>query len=255
MKRTGFSNRQWWLIGLSFIICLFSFSSVGAQTFTQRLQQKQSSGKATVTIHQSADIDNLVNNAELTPKSAVAAPATPAPPATTTTASSSARNSSHGNSSTGSGNNSTGSGYSSTGSDYSSTGNSSSGSGNGKTGTSYTGSHAQSDSPEMTESESPAPVEPTKKKIRGGYKIPGYRVQAFAGGNSRKDRQQAERIGNNIKMQFADTPVYVHFYSPRWICRVGNYRTYEEAHQMLLSLRKLGYSQATIVKGKITVAY
>lgn len=95
----------------------------------------------------------------------------------------------------------------------------------------------------------------SKKLIRNGYKVSGYRVQAFAGGNSRADRIKAEQIGNNIKAQYADVPVYVHFYSPRWICRVGNYRTYEEAHQMLLSLRKLGYTQATIVKGKITVSY
>ncbi len=95
----------------------------------------------------------------------------------------------------------------------------------------------------------------SKKLIRNGYKVAGYRVQAFAGGNSRADRIKAEQIGNNIKAQYADVPVYVHFYSPRWICRVGNYRTYEEAHQMLLSLRKLGYTQATIVKGKITVSY
>ena len=33
-----------------------------------------------------------------------------------------------------------------------------------------------------------------------------------------------------------------------------HYRTYEEAHQMLTSLRNLGYTQASIVKGKITVA-
>ena len=98
-------------------------------------------------------------------------------------------------------------------------------------------------------------VDTSKKVIRGGYKVSGYRVQAFAGGNSRADRIKAEQTGNNIKAQFADVPVYVHFYSPRWICRVGNYRTYEEAHQMLVSLRKLGYSQATIVKGKITVSY
>ena len=75
----------------------------------------------------------------------------------------------------------------------------------------------------------------SQKMIRGGHKITGYRVQAFAGGNS------------------PNVPVYVHFYSPRWICRVGNYRTYEEAHQMLVSLRNLGFDQATIVKGKITV--
>ena len=98
-------------------------------------------------------------------------------------------------------------------------------------------------------------VDTSKKVIRGGYKVAGYRVQAFAGGNSRADRIKAEQTGNNIKAQYADVPVYVHFYSPRWICRVGNYRTYEEAHQMLVSLRKLGYTQATIVKGKITVSY
>ena len=97
--------------------------------------------------------------------------------------------------------------------------------------------------------------DPSKKVMRGGVKVNGYRVQAFAGGNSRNDRIQAERIGNNIKSHFANIPVYVHFYSPRWICRVGNYRTYEEAHQMLVQLRNLGYNQASIVKGKITVQY
>ena len=97
------------------------------------------------------------------------------------------------------------------------------------------------------------PVDNTKKIMTGGYKINGYRVQAFAGGNSRKDRQQAEQVGNQIKNNFPGVPVYVHFYSPRWICRVGNYRTYEEAHQMLLSLRKMGLSEAVVVKGKITV--
>ena len=93
------------------------------------------------------------------------------------------------------------------------------------------------------------------KMIRGGHKVMGYRVQAFAGGNSRKDRQQAEQVRNSIKSHYPNVPVYVHFYSPRWICRVGNYRTYEEAHQMLVSLRELGFNQATIVKGKITIAY
>ena len=95
---------------------------------------------------------------------------------------------------------------------------------------------------------------PTQKILRG-QKVMGYRVQAFAGGNSRKDRQQAEQVRNSIKSHYPNVPVYVHFYSPRWICRVGNYRTYEEAHQMLVSLRNIGFDQATIVKGKITVAY
>ena len=94
----------------------------------------------------------------------------------------------------------------------------------------------------------------TQKMLRGQNAM-GYRVQAFAGGDSRKDRQQAEQVRNSIKSHYPNVPVYVHFYSPRWICRVGNYRTYEEAHQMLVSLRALGFEQATIVKGKITVAH
>ena len=103
--------------------------------------------------------------------------------------------------------------------------------------------------------ETPDTTNLSQKMIRNGHKVMGYRVQAFAGGNSRKDRQQAEQVRNSIKSHYPNVPVYVHFYSPRWICRVGNYRTYEEAHQMLVSLRELGFDQATIVKGKITVAY
>ena len=103
--------------------------------------------------------------------------------------------------------------------------------------------------------ETPDTTNLSQKMIRNGHKVMGYRVQAFAGGNSRKDRQQAEQTRNSIKSHYPNVPVYVHFYSPRWICRVGNYRTYEEAHQMLVSLRELGFDQATIVKGKITVAY
>ncbi|MBP5713575.1 MAG: SPOR domain-containing protein [Prevotella sp.] len=94
-----------------------------------------------------------------------------------------------------------------------------------------------------------------KKVMKGGYKINGYRVQVYAGGNSRDARIKAERIGREINALFPGEPVYVHFYSPRWICRMGNYRTYEEAHQRLRAVKNLGYSSAIIVKGKITVPY
>lgn len=38
-----------------------------------------------------------------------------------------------------------------------------------------------------------------KKVMVGSVKVTGYRVQVFAGGNSRADRQKAQRIGNEIK--------------------------------------------------------
>lgn len=98
-------------------------------------------------------------------------------------------------------------------------------------------------------------VDMRKKVMRSSYKVTGYRVQAFAGGNTRADKMKAQQIGNNIKMKYPDVPVYVHFYSPRWICRVGNFRSYEQARWMLKAVKEMGYRSAIIVKGKITVQY
>ena len=190
---------------------LFTFLPLSAQTYTQRIQQQNGNGQGTVTIHQDADIDKLVNSEVLNNNTKQ-----------TTTANQSAT--SHTTTTSGS-----------------------------KTSTNKPATPNSVTTGNEGEDETTPDL--SKKVMRGGVKVSGYRVQAFAGGNSRKDRIQAERIGNNIKSHFANVPVYVHFYSPRWICRVGNYRTYEEAHQMLVQLRNLGYNQASIVKGKITVQY
>ena len=200
--------------------CLFTFLpfSLSAQTFTQRIQNK-GTATGTIVIHQSDSIDQLVNSAKL------------------------------GATSTGTSSQTTNTTNAASGSNATSTANASN--------TATTGRQQQDGTLTNTDNYQEEATEQyaTTKKVMRGYKVNGYRVQAFAGGNSRKDRQQAERIGNEIKAQFNNVPVYVHFYSPRWICRVGNFRTYEEAHQMLIGLRKMGFSQATIVKGKITVPY
>lgn len=103
------------------------------------------------------------------------------------------------------------------------------------------------------EDQKAAEVSIAKENETKAKTIKGYRVQAFAGGNSRKDRLEAESIGNKIKSNYPEVPVYVQFYSPRWICRIGNYRTYDEAHQMQLCLQEMGFTNALIVKGRITV--
>ena len=89
-----------------------------------------------------------------------------------------------------------------------------------------------------------------KKVMRNSFKVNGYRVQAFAGGNSRADKQKAEQAGRDIKMRFPELPVYVHFYSPQWKCRVGNFRSLQEANRVLKEVRAMGYKQACVVKGK-----
>ncbi len=197
-----------------------------AQTYLDHVQSP-SGGKGTVTVTQSKEIDALVNNTKRA--TAVAKTATTAKPTAT-------KNSAEKTS---------------------------------KTNTAADERHKTSEehhkvaaekTPVTTQStdntEEAAPtVEMHKKVMRHSYKVNGYRVQVFAGGNSRKDRQKAENIGSNVKAHFPTEPIYVHFYSPRWICRVGNYRTYEEARAMLQKVRDLGYKQACIVKGKISVQY
>ena len=98
-------------------------------------------------------------------------------------------------------------------------------------------------------------VDTRKKVMRNAQKVTGYRIQAFAGGNTRADRVKAEQAGGKLKNAFPQQPIYVHFYSPRWICRMGNYKTYNEAAKLLKKVKALGYPQACIVKGKITVQY
>ena len=96
-------------------------------------------------------------------------------------------------------------------------------------------------------------VDMRKKVMRGARNVIGYRVQAFAGGNTRADKHKAQQAGNAIKMRYPDQPIYVHFYSPRWICRVGNYKSIGEARRMLSAVKAMGYKAAVIVKGKISV--
>jgi hypothetical protein len=97
-------------------------------------------------------------------------------------------------------------------------------------------------------------VDTRKKVMRNSYKTTGFRIQVFSGGNSRVDKQKAEKAGTDMKRYFPNEPVYVHFYSPSWKCRMGNYRTQEEARAVLAQVKKY-YPQACLVKGTISVQY
>lgn len=107
---------------------------------------------------------------------------------------------------------------------------------------------------ENTEEETNSATTIVRKKVnRGWRRVKGYRVQAYSGSNTRQSRQMAEQAGNTIKAKFPDQPVYVHFYSPSWKCRVGNFRTYAEAERLMKQIRRMGYKSACVVAGTITV--
>ena len=213
-------------------------AAASAQTFTQRLQ-KSNAGEGKVTVTQSKEIDDLVNG----PQNVV-----------TTTAKQNNQNTQSNQSNQNPQKNQN-------------TLNPQSNQSNQKTQSPQNQADKQTDKHSEEQSQQPqlqAQPEATpdttsitepRKKIMKGYKVSGYRVQVFAGGNSRDARVKAERIGREINALFPGEPVYVHFYSPRWICRMGNYRTHEEAQQILNAVKKLGYKSAIIVKGKITVPY
>ena len=81
----------------------------------------------------------------------------------------------------------------------------------------------------------------------------GYRIQVFTGDNSTKARKKAEEVKKEIEQLLPGTPVYVHFYNPNWICRVGNFLTIEDANIVLDQIKNHGYEDSKIVKGVITI--
>lgn len=105
-------------------------------------------------------------------------------------------------------------------------------------------------------SEQPKEEGNAPKVYRSRYTTVGYRIQVYSGGNSRAAREQAIKKGSMVKKYVGDIPVYTHFHSPRWTCRIGDFRSYAEAGEVLRALKAIGaFGEAVIVKCKIQVAY
>ena len=66
----------------------------------------------------------------------------------------------------------------------------------------------------------------------------GYRIQIYAGGNTRSAKEEAQKAAQYIKDKYPEIPVYTEFVAPRWVCRVGDYKTIEEADQAMRMLKQ-----------------
>ncbi len=91
------------------------------------------------------------------------------------------------------------------------------------------------------------------KIVKGAHKAAGWRIQIYNGGNKRKDRQEAERLAKLAKKKFPGMPIYVHFYSPRWMTKCGNFRTHKEAEPIKTEFINAGFKNASIVRQQIVV--
>jgi hypothetical protein len=87
-------------------------------------------------------------------------------------------------------------------------------------------------------------------------KSTGFRIQIYAGGNNRSSKTEAFRQANLVRSEFPEMNVYTKFISPRWTCRVGDFRTHEEAAEFLHRIRQSRkFKEASIVKSPIIVIY
>ena len=85
-------------------------------------------------------------------------------------------------------------------------------------------------------------------------KARGYRVQVYAGNNSRRARNEAAAVSEKVKENFPEMPVYTFFQPPRWLCRVGDFKSIEEAHVAMRQLKATKvFKEVTIVREQIII--
>ena len=91
-----------------------------------------------------------------------------------------------------------------------------------------------------------------KPGSRKRYKTSGYRIRIFTGGNSKKDKEQAQKVGEKCRKQFPELSVYTHFVSPRWVCTVGDFKTMEDAKKYITPIRpaRITY-EVRVVKSEV----
>lgn len=90
---------------------------------------------------------------------------------------------------------------------------------------------------------------------RHRVKAVGYRIQIFTGGNSHHDKAKAFELAENCRKFFPELSVYPRFTSPRWICRVGDFRTREDALKYASKIRAKRIStEVHIVKCEVLLA-
>ena len=80
----------------------------------------------------------------------------------------------------------------------------------------------------------------TVSEAESGTKIKakGYRIQVFAGNNTRASKERANEVDRYIRSRYPELPVHTEFRNPRWLCTVGDFLYYEEAYDVLRKLKK-----------------
>jgi hypothetical protein len=85
-------------------------------------------------------------------------------------------------------------------------------------------------------------------------KVSGYRVQVYAGNNSRQAREEAAHLASGVRELFPSVEVYTYFDLPHWVCRVGDFPTIEEADNMMRKIKNTMYlKEVFLIKEQINI--
>lgn len=97
-------------------------------------------------------------------------------------------------------------------------------------------------------------IRSTTPESQRTLKSRGFRVQVYAGNNSRQARNDANAVAEKVKEEFPNLPVYTYFQPPRWLCRVGDFKSIEEAHVAMRQLKASGtFKEVSIVREQINI--
>ncbi len=81
-----------------------------------------------------------------------------------------------------------------------------------------------------------------------------YRIQIFSGSNSHQDKQKAYDVAAKCREKFPELSVYTKFVSPRWVCRVGDFRNLADAQNYASKIRAAHFTrEVRIVKTTVRV--
>lgn len=93
--------------------------------------------------------------------------------------------------------------------------------------------------------------EPTPKRV---FKTTGYRVQVYVGNNSRQGREEAMQRASKVKEVVSGISIYTYFDPPRWLCRVGDFKSVEEADVVMRKLKTVSlFKEASVVRDQINI--
>lgn len=210
---------------LILIFALLGLTATAQQTvpFTRQLQQ-QVAGQGSVVLIQDEEITTLVNNMPVETKPATTSTSTTNKPKTSADKPNSA------------------SAHKPTTSTTTATG---------------TPSSNSTSSSSATASASSGKTKPTSGTYTGRrtrHKVQGYRIQVYSGSGNAQAKKAAKAMESKVRAAFPELSVYCHFKSPRWICRVGDFATREEAQRYLTKIRNKNISaEASIVSDEVLV--